>query len=389
MINTLEMSFMSVEINIVTTKRIAFDIFEKLTSGIFSKSQSLKIIKGHASFEVEIGTQLSFIYEERANIDALPDTVISAMEGIKWLYTVSCSSAPDYTKELAELSIAIAKEGVGLVFDGANEEILFNAATVKGISKRKRESKYLNLVVMKLFYDPRMLTNEFPAKLINFFQTKYKQFLPTSIEDFPKSKKTKLPSNDYSAFESMWNTLSMREIRGILNWYCKNGKIEGCFFSPDKREWNKLDPFFIKVSELTLRFDSSLLECEQVQDIFLQLCKLSVPFYGCVFVIENIKLIGKTQFYEKGITEDYYMGTAGRWQGLPQELTWLSWFGTSYRELLRENLFEKEFVKEDSATGTFVSLGNSFMTKRELKKIQSFIPAPLVMPTTEIPEVLV
>ncbi len=389
MINTLGMSFMSVEIGIVTTKQIAFDIFKKLTSGIFSKSQSLKITKGPASFEVEIGTQLSIVYEERANIDALPDTVVSAMEGIKWLYSVSCSSAPDYTKELSELSIAIAKEGVGLVFDAANEEILFSVATAKGVSKKQRESKYINVVAMSLFYDPRMLTNEFPGKLINFFETKYKQFLPASIEDFLKSKKTKLPSNDYSAFESMWNTISMREYRGDLKWYCKNGKIEGCFSFPDKRPWNKLDPFFIKVSELTFRFDSALFECEQVQDIFLQLCKSSVPFYGCVYVIENIKLIGRTQFYETGITKDYFIGNAGRWQGLPQELTWLSWFGPSYRELLRETLFEKECVKEDSATGTFVSFGNSFMTKRELQKIQSFIPAQLIMPTTEIPEALV
>lgn len=381
---------MSIDIGVITSKRISFDEFNKICTHIFSPlKENTSVSQEASSFEIKIsGGGIIFVYEEKANLDNLPDSVFDIPGEKKWQYTFSHSLDNKFDKEISDLVSTVAKNGCGLVFDPANEKILFSSITSEAQPKTKREKKYIDLVGLSLFFNPNCVAKNFPDEMIKLFEMHFKNLLPVTIEDFPKSKKMKLPKSDYSAFVSEWQKLSLREYRSTLKWYCKIPNCEGSMHFPDKRPRNEHDPFYVKICSLNLKFESTLFDSDSVQQIFLRLCKSMKPFYGCGFIVENIAMIGRTQYFENGKTLDYRISAPDKWQGLPQDQTWLSWFGPSYRECLKEQLQVKDCKRVDSSEGIFVSLGDDFMKKSDLKT-KPLYSSHWVMPTKEIPEILI
>ncbi len=378
---------MSIDLCAVTRKKVNTAKLCEIAVQAFGESNIRESID---SIEVSTCKELAqkvFLYFEKANIDTLPDSVIKVVGKPEWVYTLSTSSLNVDIKKLSQIIINVAQAGDGLVFDLGTEKVEFLSPSISIITNEHNISKEkkINLVTFQFFFTPEQPDKLFAKNLITFLEKKLKDGLPKSFHDLIDTKKTKVLKSDYSNFLATWEKFFKQEITNVLFWNGQTNNIEGSIHFADKRPRQDTEPYYISTTCLTFKFDSNLFSGHSAQIFFQNMCQALNPFYACGYVMFDLLIKGKTLFFDTDKDQRFFINNAGKWQGIPQQQVWICWLGKDYQNYLENEVLELTCAKEEFPSGTFISLGISYMSKEELKVIPLLFPRKFIMPTKDIP----
>lgn len=348
---------MSMDFDIVTFKKPEQSDIEE-----FASEYPLALIDG--PFEVDA-------------ID-LPEVVTATVLAPRWLMQLSLPEVARKKDVSAAKTFAsyIAESYQGGAYDCQKDMMLWPKGKRKRYSAPKEQER-IRLIELEWFL-PVEISSPKTAKLFLDLLCKIcPEAFPTRYGTF-KPLQEKMDINNIKPFLETWK-FEGEDVVGTFFWNANNPCFGGGVFFAERHDIDI--PLGASLcSTVYMSFDGRALHgdarwCETVVTLFLTIAKSLEAFYATGYVLRNVIAKRNTWFDNK--SEESPLPKSRFWLGIPDEPTWLSWFGAAYKPLVEEAL--KKICTQNTDEGIFVRLGYEPMDKDELQGLAPMLPPELLV----------
>ena len=314
----------------------------------------------------------------QVELEDLEDEIIAAVLAPRWRVEISVpsgSSAADL-KIAKDLARHIAQTCQGAVYDLEEGKVIWPKRSLRRFVTRREEQR-IRLVTLEWFLPSDNASSETAGAFLHLLRKICPDAYPVRMGTF-EPLQHRIEFGNTELFLKMWNEARSVEYGDSFFWKARHPCYGGGVRFPDWRDIFKPDDAERAIN-IDLSFDGRALHgdvrwSETVVALFTQIARRLKSFYALGYVQREVVVRRNIGFDSR--TEPSPTLPGKWWLGLPEEPTWLVWFGAEYAREIEKHL--DPIIIQKYPEGLFLKLGPEPMDKGQLSGVFPLLPSRLI-----------